>query len=357
MLIYKKYLIKSFLLPFIVITFFLLSIAWITQSIKYLDLIISKGISIIKFGILIFYLLPSMLFIIIPISSLCTLLYIFSKLTREKEIYTLKGMGLNNTAIMQPFSMFAIIVTMISLILSYYIIPISYQNFKNLQFSLENISITKLIQENVFINKINGLTFYIDSKMNKSTYNDIFIFDNRDKKKNIAILAQTCEIINTENGIKLILKNGTQQEFKKINQSFSLMKFDTYAVNINLFKDNFANRKFDPSEKNIYELLTNKEKNLRYTAHANFRIIWPFLPITITLISLFIFLNNRNTIHSCWKANIYITLFNTLLLLIIIVSYNLSHNRKLFVLPMYLAALLPCIYVLIKKDKDTVLNN
>lgn len=349
MLIYKKYLFKSSLYPLLIITFFLLVITLITQSVRHFDLIVTKGVSISNFITLIFYLLPSILFIILPISLLCTLLYIFSKLNRDKEIYTFKSMGLSNFSITKPFLYLALVITIVSYIISIYILPISYNKFKNLQFLLNNVTIAKLIQDNTFINNIKGLTFYIDSKVNPTTYNNIFIFDNRDKKKNIAIIAERCEIEGTSNGIKLILKNGTQQEYRNSKQSFSLMKFDTYAVNINLFQNNSSDRKSDPSEKNIKELFFDAK--LRNRAHGHFRLIWPFLSLSITLIALNLLLNNKEIVYSCWKINLYVAIFNLVILISIILFYNLTHNNEIFAIPMYLVTILPCLYCLLIRNK------
>ena len=58
MFLYEKNILKNLFFPFIIITFTIVGIAWIVQSIRYLELILSQGARILDFLNLTLCLLP-----------------------------------------------------------------------------------------------------------------------------------------------------------------------------------------------------------------------------------------------------------------------------------------------------------
>ncbi|PPR68192.1 MAG: hypothetical protein CFH00_00693, partial [Alphaproteobacteria bacterium MarineAlpha1_Bin1] len=82
----QKYILWKLVGPF---AFFLLSLTgviWLMQSLRFVDLIINKGLSASYFGQLTLLVLPGVLNIILPIALFAAVLYVYNNLDGDSEI-------------------------------------------------------------------------------------------------------------------------------------------------------------------------------------------------------------------------------------------------------------------------------
>ncbi len=109
MLLYRKYFIKNILPLLIVVTFSVTSIVWITQILKLLYLF-DKGIKVMDFFSLIVLVLPTLLFILLPVIMVITVIYIYNNLKVERQLIILQASGVNNVQLALPALYVALIV-------------------------------------------------------------------------------------------------------------------------------------------------------------------------------------------------------------------------------------------------------
>ena len=82
---YFAYIFRQLIGPMLVVTFSLTGVIWLTQSLRFIDLIINKGLSFWLFLYLTLLLLPSLLTVILPIACLPLSRWVWSLLSEWAE--------------------------------------------------------------------------------------------------------------------------------------------------------------------------------------------------------------------------------------------------------------------------------
>ena len=71
----------------------LTAIVWLTQILRFLDFMLSRGLSLLDFLYLTGLMLPSLLLMLLPISLAIAVIYTYNKLTVESELIVLNAVG------------------------------------------------------------------------------------------------------------------------------------------------------------------------------------------------------------------------------------------------------------------------
>ena len=106
-----RYILRQLVGPFLFVTLTLTGIVWLTQSLRFLELIINRGLSVGGFLYLTLLLLPSFLTIILPIAAFTSILYVYYRLEIDSEIIVMRAAGLSHTTLMRPAFLLAVGVT------------------------------------------------------------------------------------------------------------------------------------------------------------------------------------------------------------------------------------------------------
>lgn len=286
MLIYQRYISLDFLKYFFNILLTVIIIFWLTQSLRLIELIAVKGISVTDFLKITVLLLPPMLYIAVPIASYIATLVLFNSLHNDRELTILNNSGLSRWQIIKPIAKVAACITILHYLVSFYFLPHSYREFKDLQDYFKNQFVSLLLEEKVFNTQSNNLTVYIDERINDTFFKGIFIYNNNNPQKPISIIAQSGHIIKTSKGPEFILYQGLHQEENKAANSTSSLIFEEYRFNIAPHANAPAVRFYDANEMYIDELLQKKEDgtyNSEYLVNANQRISWPLYSLAFVL--------------------------------------------------------------------------
>lgn len=289
MTLINRYLIKNISYPTISIIAILSAIILITQSLKYVDLMISHGIDGLDFVYVSALLLPSLLFVIMPICLFIAILYSLNKLNAYRELNIFKGVGISDLSISKPILKIALLVTLVHYFIALYWMPIINHQFKDLTRNLKENYVTFFLQERVFIHPTDNLTFYIKNKIQKNKFEGIFYQDRRNDNP-IVIVAEQGELVRKDNNIYLNLIKGNRQEISKKNE-LSVLYFETLLVQLDFDKHLGDIRKTGIQEMSLKQLLFPAEEidlkvKTKMFAEANHRIIWPFYNIILTLLAI-----------------------------------------------------------------------
>lgn len=285
----NNYLSKNILYPTISIIIVLSIIILLTQSLKYIDLVVSHGISPSDFFHITILLIPSLLFIIIPICLFIAIMYSLNKLNSHRELNILKGFGVDNFNISKPILQISIMITLFHYAIALYWMPEVNHKFKDLTNHLKENYVTFMLQEKVFNHPTKELTFYIENKIDNNKFENIF-FQDKNNGQPITIIAKSGELVKNNNKVFIHLKDGNRQELTK-NGELNILNFDTLVWQFNTNHNSNGNRSISIQEKHLTDLLFNdlpqdsKEKN-RMFAEANQRLLFPFYNIILTLIAI-----------------------------------------------------------------------
>lgn len=286
--LFTIYIFRQLFGPFLLIIITMTGIAWLTQSLRFIDLIVIKGLPLYIFINLTILIIPKLLVTIIPFVGFLAALITYIRLNNESELISMKSAGINNFKIILPALIFGICLGIINISLENFGSPYAYNKFKNLQHNIRNNYISTLFQEKVFSSPIKGLTVFIKERDKIGNFKGILIHDARDKNKKISIIAEQGKIISTNQGARFSLINGNRQEITK-NTNVSILYFDQYTLNIENYKKNSSKRFREANERNLYELF-NPDKNIdelykkEFLAEAHKRIITPLITLIMVLI-------------------------------------------------------------------------
>ena len=286
--LFITYIYRQLLGPFILIMLSMTGIAWLTQSLRFIELIIIKGLPINIFLNLTILIIPKLLVTIIPFVAFLAALITYTRLNTESELISMKSAGMNNFKILLPAVIFGITLGALTVSLENYGSPYAYNKFKTLQHTIRNNYISTLFQEKVFSSPIKGLTVFIKERDKIGNFQGILIHDERDANKTISIIAEQGKIVTTQEGARFALINGNRQEVSK-NKNISILYFNEYTLNITNYNIDNSPRFKEASERSFYELF-NSEKNIsalykkEFLAEGHKRIMTPIIVLIMVLI-------------------------------------------------------------------------
>ncbi len=287
--IIDKYIIKQILFGLLMVSSILLGIAWFSQVIRLLSYLVNNNLSFFSFLKMTSLLLPDLMVIVFPIALFAVVLFIYNKLTSDKELIIMEAIGMSARDLSKPALFLSTIITLLCLFITIYISPIYATKYRTFIFDSQNDISALLIQEGEFNQITEGLTIYVRSSKD-NILSDIFINDQRQKKRIRTILAEQGIVSTTNNNITLALVNGSVQE--KVKEKYTFGTFEKYSADLGVIAKNSVRSK-RMGELGIIELINSKELGYandsnysKYLVEIHKRLIQPFYNLLFVLIAL-----------------------------------------------------------------------
>lgn len=232
-----RYILRQCFGVMVFVTAALSAAVWLAQSLRLIDLIVNRGLSVDIFLYLAVLLLPRFLDIVLPIGLFIAVLFAFSRLTAESELVVMRAAGLSPMALTRPVLILASIAFAILMSLSLYVLPVTSRAFKDLQFEIRNRFVSSLIQEGTFTTVSDKLTFYIRNREANGDVVGLLIHDNRDPQRPITILAERAAFVDTAAGSRIVMVNGDRQQFDPQTRKLSVLTFERYTLDLDSLQD------------------------------------------------------------------------------------------------------------------------
>ena len=359
--IFIKYIFLNILKPFLVISLVLTGIVWLSRSLKYIDLIINKGLSLSSYFWFVSLIAPKILALLLPLISFVAVIYTYQKLKGESELLVIETFGLSKLFLMVPAIIFGGIVALFLLLIELYLSPNNYKTFKSFQSDLRNNFVMSTLEAGSFHNPIRGLTVYIDKANKNGVVKNILIHDTRNKQVESTILAKQGILSNFENKTKIIVFDGTRYVYNYSNKKTSILNFSKYEFQIITEKKETVRFK-QVEERSIKELfypdttINSKIKN-EFLAEAHKRLSSPFLVLFMCALAAFSILFGEFK-RKVLASKIILCSFIAVLIQAIYIS---SMNKLVFsiytsLLPYISLILLCCLPILIIKYENIIIS-
>ena len=294
MKLYLLYLLRQLALPTMFATLALSGAIWLSQSLRFVDLIVNKGVPATTFVYLTVLLFPSLLLIILPFALFCGVLFVYHRLTVESELTVLKSVGLSNLQIAAPCLLLAAIVTLIGYAISLYLMPLAFTSFRDLQQQAEREFSFLLLQPGVFNTPARDLTVYVRGHREDGSLEGIVVHDERRKKLPVTMMAEDGNLVQGEDGPLFIMERGSRQELdaeEPATPSLSILHFERYTLDLAANAKPPGARSPKPKEQYVHELLdppaslSEARRNGRI-AEGHKRLTWPLNTLSFALIGL-----------------------------------------------------------------------
>ncbi len=175
--IFKHVFFSTFLL-----TAILVFGAWLTQSLRFIEIIIEKDISILHYFSMIYLLLPSLTATVLPICALLAVIYVLNKLIADNELVVFKSCGLSNWQIAAPVISCGLIAAITCGFLNQYLAPLTTEQFYSMRHDISQHFSTNLIREGVF-NKFKNTMIFVSEYGQNNILKGVYIEEEGKKEK------------------------------------------------------------------------------------------------------------------------------------------------------------------------------
>jgi len=286
-----RYILRQCFGVMIFVTAALSAAVWLAQSLRLIDLIVNRGLSIEVFLYLAALILPRFLDIVLPIGVFIAVLFTFNRMTAESELVVMRAAGLSPMVLAKPVLILAGLAFIFLMSLSLYVLPVANRAFKDLQFEIRNRFVSSLIQEGTFTTVSDKLTFYIRNRDDHGDVIGLLINDSRDPQRPVTILAERAAFVDTPAGSRIIMVNGNRQQFDPQTRKLSVLTFARYTLDLDTLQDAPIVRFREAQERFLGELLfpprgTDPALLHGFMIEANQRILIPLSVLSFALIPL-----------------------------------------------------------------------
>jgi len=364
-----KYIFYEFLRYFLVALFAFAIIVWTIQAVNFLDLVVEEGHGFRTYFIYSIFTLSKVLTKLIPFCFMLAMILTLTKLEKDNEAIIMWTAGLNKIYIVKLIFKISLIIMLVQLFFTSLVNPTMLGMSRNIIKNSELQFVPTLMKEKQFNDSVEGVTIFIEEKIQNGKYKNLFIKDegklfSGQDSETTTIFAKYGSLGKDE--ASLILYNGNIQKLNK-DGDLSVIKFEKTELNFsNLTTKSVITPKIqETSTLKIFNCMLNVNINILHNCSMEKKSLMDNkiefnkrfgMPIYIPLISLICaFLLTSRKDKKIYNYNKYIYFFICFLILAlaeILVRYSgtsWNYTSVYYLLPI---GLLPLFYfVLIKKFK------
>ena len=278
-----RYIILSYIGPFLMTFFIAVFVLFLQFLWKYVDDLIGKGLEWSVLAELFFYAALSMFPLALPLAILLSSLMTFGNLGEQFELVALKSAGMSLQKIMSPLIVVAFFTSVGAFVFSNNFLPFINLKMNSLIYDIQQKKPALNIKEGVFYNGIDGYTIRIEKKEDdETTCHGIMIYDHTQGLGNNKVeTAESGKLLMSDDKqfLNMILFNGTSYEeeadnekgkvhplvrskFKEQTVKFDLSGFRLVRSEDELFKSSYSMLNIQQIGKMIDSLNTDKEQRI-----------------------------------------------------------------------------------------------
>ena len=352
----NRYIIRQIFVGFLLVTFSLMSIIWLTQSLRFVELITNKGIPMSIFVQLTSLLMPRIFTILAPIAVFAAVLFVYNRMLSDRELIVMKSAGISPLQCAVPAIVFGLLMSFFNIFVYNYGIPWSEKQFAELQWKVKNDVSHLMLREGEFTTLQNGLTVFITTHEKDGSITGIMVNDERNLASKVTLSAEKGRVIYTDKGPKIIMVNGARQEINKKSQQFTSVSFARYSVDFGI-QESHRKKEAGVRERSLEELLSarnnpnlDKKEANRFFVEGNRRLLNPFFNLLFAVLACTgLLCGNFNRRGQTKIISISVTLMIVILALDLSLT-NIAVNNISLLSLIYANLLLPlfaCIYLLL----------
>ena len=286
-----RYVLKQTLLLTITFTLVFSAAIWLVQSVRFIDLIMNRGLSIAVFVEITALVVPRLVEIVLPIAIFLAVLFSYNRLISESELVAMRAAGLSQARLAMPALLLGAIGTVLLFGLVSYLLPAINREYKDLQFEIRNRFSSALIQEGVFNTLSDNLTVYVRTRDREGDLGGIVVHDTRDPQRPVTLFAERGALVATSSGGRVLMVNGSRQQFDEQTGKLSILSFSTYTLELPGSPDTPGVRLREPSERYLHELVSPDAQSVQWygqamAAELHLRLVAPLAALVFTFIPL-----------------------------------------------------------------------
>lgn len=355
MKILNVYIFKQIFIGFLLVCFSLLAMLWLTQSLRFVEMVTRQGLPVYLFAEMTSLLMPRIFNILSPVAAFVTVLFVYNRLIADRELVVMQSAGISPWQNSKAAVFLGILMALFNVFVMNWGIPWSESKFRDLEWRVKNNLTQMVFREGEFTSLKNGITVFIDKHEDDGSVSGIFVSDESNPNLKVTLTAEKGRIIQTEKGPRILFINGVRQEMNTKDYKFSTLSFSRYSAEFNNIE---SRKKKDQTvrEKSVFELLQSGRDNTlddhtqrKNIVEGNRRVLYPLYNLLFALLACVgLLVGNFNR-----RGQTKIITVEVLSMIIILggdLAFTNLAGRSLMFLPLlYLNCLLPlfiCFYLL-----------
>ncbi len=360
------YIVRQVTAVTLLAAFVLCFMVWLFRSLDIVDMMLNRGLALADFLHFASLQLPRFFLFVGPMAVFGAALFTYNKMIMDSELIVLRSAGLSPIALAKPAMIVGTVVSLFSLFLSIYLVPLTYREYKELEFKYRQDLPKLLLQEGVFTNLTKGITVYFQDVGQEGELRNVIIHDNRNRVQPMTYVAEWGRLMESRDGRWMAeLSKGSGQVLKRGIPECGADKaaagtangcaFPRFEYFVGDRADNFSLNLFDNDEKRtgrntreyfLMELVNSAADNPRrptFIAEFHSRLTKPFLPLTCALLGVAIILSGNFNRRGQLKLVLLAIIIAGALIIGSHVLRNYAPKFPLLNLAMYANVVLPMI--------------
>ncbi len=355
MKILNIYIFKQIFVGFLLVCFSLLAMLWLTQSLRFVEMVTRQGLPVYLFAEMTSLLMPRIFNILSPVAVFVAVLFVYNRLIADRELVVMQSAGISPWQNSKPAVALGILLTVFNIFMMNWGIPASEKLFRALEWKVKHNLTQMVFREGEFTDLRNNITIFIDTHEDDGSISGIFVSDESKPNLKVTLTAEKGRLIQTDSGPRILFINGVRQEVNKETFQFSTLSFSRYSAEFSTMESK-KKRNETVREKSFWELINSGKdttlapKDVRKNiVEGNRRILYPFYNLAFAILACVgLLVGNFN--RRGQSKIITLQIISMILIMGGDLAFTNLAGRSLYILPlMYLNCILPllfCLYLL-----------
>ncbi len=350
-MIFGRYLFKNLSITTILVACTLAAVILLTQSLRFLELVINAGASSAIFGILTLLALPRFFEIILPIALMAATVFVYNRMTMDSELVVMRSTGVPPMKLARPAIALSGITVVILWIMTTWLAPVSLSNMHQMRQVIKAQYSTFLFREGVFNAVSPGLTVFIRNRTVNGEMQGLIIHDSRPINESpVTVLAKRGIIVATPEGQQVLVYDGSRQAINPNTHVLNRLDFQRYTIDLPEESGPVRQRWPEPDERTLWELLNPDPQNKRdvenhrtFTIEIHRRITSPLLAPAFTLMALAcLLLGPVDRRGQRWRI-VFAILGTIIIQSVYLAAFNMARHTNWGLFLMYILIFIPLI--------------
>ena len=288
----SRYIFSTTFGAFLIVLFSLTSVIWITQALRDIDLMTSRGQTILVFLGITGLIIPMLMLIIAPIALMISIVHSLGRLSTDSELIVMNAAGMSPWGVFRAFMALAIMVSVFVALIGAWLGPLGLKTLHRWATEVRADLVTNIVQPGRFNGFERGLTFHIRERQSNWLLLGIFVDDRRNKKERATFLAEQGTIVKDERGTFLLMESGSVQriEVSERDRDPAIVKFERYALDLSQAPTDIQTARLSARDAYLWELLDydptqSKLQPGQIRAELHDRIFAPLYPLVFTIVT------------------------------------------------------------------------
>lgn len=290
-----RYIFRQTAFVMLFLTAALSFVIWLSQSLRFVDMVVNRGLPVSDFLWLAMLVTPRFITLILPFACFIATIYVYNRLITDRELIVLRGAGMSNMNLSRPAIILGLVTVIIAYVFNIYLLPVAYREFSDLRYKISGDYSSMLLQEGSFNTLPSRITIFVRERQGAGILKGILVHDGRDADEPVTYMAHEGRLVQTDRGPRLVLIEGNRQQISRSDGSISFLQFEKQTIDINLASDATpVGRKRKPEEMFLWELFDPELSTddfygpifARYRVEGHGRIASPLLALGFVVIAL-----------------------------------------------------------------------